>query len=128
MTFYSKLPQDDKKYSWTRHSLEKLRQYALSPQRIKRVIRNPRRIEKGIAPETIAVMQPLGKGTLKKKWSQEIWVMYQTKVKNQKSKIKNIGSGQIKIISVWRYPGVSPERGILPIPPDILEEIQEYLN
>lgn len=119
MTFYSKLPQDDKKYSWTRHSLEKLRQYALSPQRIKRVIKNPCRIEKGIAPETIAVMQPLGKGTLKKKWSQEIWVMYaqDKKVRNRKL-----------IITCWRYPGVSPVRETIPIPSDILEEIQEYFN
>lgn len=119
MTIYLKLPQDDRKYSWTKHSLEKMRQYSLSAQRIKRVIKSPARIEKGIAPQTIAVMQPLGKGSAKKKWSQEIWVMYvdDKKIKNCK-----------KIITCWRYPGVSPIREVIPIPEDILEEIQEYLS
>ena len=69
------------------------------------------------------------------KWSQEIWVMYQTK--NQKSKNKvttqnlklkdlqdkiNLNK-KITIISAWRYPGVSPKNN--PIPTEILREIEE---
>lgn len=98
--------------------------YGLSEQRIKRVIRAPKRVEEGVAPNTVAVMQTQGKGpkslhersdrTSGKKWSQEIWVMWQwSSSKKQKR----------KIISAWRYPGVSPERGPIPIPEDILEEL-----
>ena len=36
---------------------------------------------------------------------------------------KLISPDQIKIISAWRYPGVSPKNN--PIPDDILREIEE---
>jgi hypothetical protein len=78
-------------------------------------------------------------------WSQELWVMYKV-LKNQDSRIKNQGSElrntqknqnssfkilhsanqEIRIISAWRYPGVSPERD--PIPSDILREIARGLE
>lgn len=115
MTIYLKPPQDDSKYSWTKHSIEKMRQYGLSSQRIKRIIKNPKRVGKGIAKNTIAVMQPLGKGKGKNKWSSEIWVMYQ---KTQK----------YNIISAWRYPGVSPIKEVVPIPDDILQELKNYFK
>jgi hypothetical protein len=118
-------------------------QYGLSAQRVTRVIRSFQRIEEGIAKNTVAVMQPnsikIDKEG-KKKWSQEIWVMYQKSVKNSKCKIKSdnkdnkeisnlkqiiFGSNQLKIISVWRYPGVSPKNN--PIPSEILDEIEELL-
>lgn len=119
MTIYLKPPQDDSKYSWTKHSIEKIRQYNLSAQRIKRVIRNPKRIEKGIAKNTIAVMQPQGKGKGKNKWSSEIWTMYAYEKENQAKK---------RIITCWRYPGVSPIREIIPIPDDILQELKNYFK
>lgn len=72
----------------------------------------------------------------KKTWTSEIWVMYQirpaksavgcglpkaefNRVKS-KSKLLNIPK-QVKIISAWRYPGISPERD--PVPQEILDEI-----
>lgn len=84
--------------------------YGLSPDRVKRVIRNPKRVENGVAESTIAVMIS---GTNNKKPS-EIWAMYQKK-------------GQKKIIiSAWRYPGISPVGKQIPIPQDILEELKNY--
>lgn len=88
---------------WTKHSLEKMRFYHLSENRLKRVLRNPDRKEEGIAPGTLAAMQRTGS----KKYPTEIWVMFQ-----------NIGK-KIKIISAWRYPGISPVNKPIPIPDDI---------
>ena len=114
-------------YFWTEHAKFKLRQYNLSQQRIKRVLRFPKRIEEGIVKNTVAVMQPtLAKiKSGKEIWNQEIWAMYQIKSKAEslKSKLqtKNHKQKTIHIISVWRYPGVSPKNN--PIPKEILEEI-----
>ena len=135
-----KPPKNDQRYLWTQHAIEKMRHYGLSEQRVKRVIRAPKRLEEGVAPNTAAAMQPQGKGPKslrlrsdragKQKWSQEIWVMWQTKnqisnLKSQKDGWSPINAGRkIKIISAWRYPGVSPVRGPIPIPQDIQEELE----
>ncbi len=137
-------------YLWTKHSLYKLKQYGLSQQRVKRVIRAPYRVEKGIVKNTVAVMVPAGNFRLPAKgekpaWKQEIWAMYQIGAKSQKSKaessrmrdllssakhkqkpnqspkIYNLHPSKLKIISAWRYPGVSPSEN--PIPEDILREL-----
>lgn len=79
---------------WTRHSKEKMRFYNLSESRVKRILRAPKRIEEGVAPDTVAMMQVAG--TPKNPY--EIWVM----VENEKT--------QKKIISAWRYPGQSKPR------------------
>lgn len=114
-----KILKNDAKYFWTLHAIRKMAFYGLSADRVKRVIRNPKRVEEGIAENTIAVMVP---GTNKKKPS-EVWIMYQ--MKYQKSNIKNQNLGRKIIISAWRYPGVSPVRDKIPIPPDILEELKK---
>jgi len=72
------------------------------------------------------------------KHTSEIWVMYQSRpsvtnsksqfpiskqIQNSKFEILNSANRQIRIISAWRYPGVSPKRN--PIPEDILAEISE---
>ena len=47
--------------------------------------------------------------------------------KSQNSQLGNlINQSELKIISAWRYPGVSPERD--PIPADILREIARGLE
>ena len=116
-------PKNSDKYEWTRHAIFKLQEYGLSAQRIVRVIRNPQRVEKGIVKNTIAVMQPpsFKAKNGKKIWSQEIWAMYQ--IKNQKSEFQKlqITNQKLKIISAWRYPGVSPKNN--PIPEEIIQEI-----
>lgn len=117
-------------YVFTAHSQYKMQQYGLSEQKVKSVIRNPRRREEGIVPNTIAVMQPpsvkrdvLGKET----WTQEIWVMFQLRpTAGQGTGVVGrppLGANRYRIISAWRYPGVSPKRN--PIPAEILREIEE---
>jgi len=122
---------------WTRHARVKMAFYRLSEQRVMRVIHSPKRTEEGVAPKTVAMMQPAsvktmaGKPTIlsgalhdgikpnrkdplrfasaaqiggrgekpKESWSQEIWVM-----------VQDIGK-QRKIVSAWRYPGMTKPRG-----------------
>jgi len=120
-----------KQISWTRHAQAKMAFYRLSEQRVMRVIHSPKRIEEGVAPKTVAMMQPVSVRTRtetvlseapqrnaernrrmplrfksavplegnnmkpKESWSQEIWVM-----------VQDLGK-QRKIISAWRYPGMT---------------------
>ena len=137
-----KIPKNTDKYYWTQHVVGKMHHYGLSEQKVLGVIRRPKRIETGIAPDTVAVMQPAGtikydNENKKEEWKQEIWVMYQIKVKSEKLKVKSemqneklrelqnkINTNtQITIISAWRFPGVSPEKD--PIPAEIWREIEE---
>jgi len=97
---------------WTQHVVRKMMYYGISEGLIRRVIKKPARREEGIAPKTVAAMQPAGSRQQK-----EVWVMYQKK----SPKAKTI------VISAWRYPGKSPVRGPLPIPDDILAELPELL-
>ncbi|MFC1663576.1 hypothetical protein ACFL0A_00370 [Patescibacteria group bacterium] len=114
-----KLSNNSDRIFWTRHAKEKMRQYQLSENRLKRVLRNPERKEIGVAPETIAIMQSTGT----KKYPKEIWLMY------QKFKLKpRAKEEKIKIISAWRYPGKSPIGKLPPIPDDILEELTEIIK
>ena len=138
-----KPPRNTEKYFWTQHAIYKLRQYGLSAQREIRVINNPQRKEEGIVEKAVAVMQPTSVSTKngKRVWNSEIWAMYTSarggKVQSEKFKVKSavpnskfknyelqtINQKQIKIISAWRYPGVSPQNN--PIPEEILREISE---
>lgn len=115
-----KEPKNNDKYFWTKHVFEKMKQYQLSEQTVKRVIRSPERVEKGIAPGTTAAMQSRGK---KKKT--EIWIMYQEDKETRNQGIKE--SKRLKIITAWRYPGVSPIRDEIPIPQEIIDEISDLL-
>ncbi len=143
------LPKNDAKYHWTNHVIGKMIYYGLSAERVKRVMRSPHRSEKGIAPDTIAVMCPSkyvsrnlalrnnnepARGEPKKPlfWKEEIWVMYTVKkistpsleTENWKLKINNFSQPRKVIITAWRYPGVSKIREAIPIPNDILEELK----
>jgi hypothetical protein len=102
-----------KQVLWTRHAQAKMAFYKLSEQRVVRVMHSPKRIEEGVAPRTVAMMQPASIKTMaggstfankidetvkKETWSQEIWVM-----------VQDLGK-QRKIISAWRYPGMTKPR------------------
>ena len=139
-----------KKLLWTAHAREKMGYYRLSEARVKRVLNMPERVETGVAPKTVAMMHPvsiqstgteavpwqrrgfrgaargisknftqtsantLDTGKTKPKWSQEIWVM-----------VQDIPTGR-KIISAWRYPGVSKVRDEIQ---DIMRsEYNEYVG
>ena len=115
-----KFPKNDDKYFWTNHVGRKMMFYGLSADRIKRIMRSPKRSEKGIAEGTIAVMCPCGTSPGgRHPWKSEVWVMYQALGKR--------GKGRRIIITAWRYPGVSPIRDEIPIPIDILEELKEMV-
>ena len=137
-------------FVWTKHSQAKMQQYMLSESRVKRVIRNPQRVEKGIAPNTLASMQKAGS----KKHPYEIWTMYvinnsrlkaqnskleiqNSKLKTQKSKLETQNSKfktqsskgrKIKVISAWKYPGITQPGDPIPIPPDIFAEILKIIK
>ena len=122
-----KSPKNTEKYEWTQHAVIKMKQYGLTAQRILRVVKNPQRTEEGIVKNTIAVMQPSSFSTKdgKRVWNREIWAMYQIKGKSKKEEGKIFGRQRIRLISAWRYPGVSPKRD--PIPDDILRELDSML-
>lgn len=124
-----KTPPNTDSISWTKHSIEKMKFYGLSPQRVLRVLKSPERCEEAVAPGCVACMQSIGK-----KRKTEIWVMYQDKTQNTNNKTQkrlthdfNRGT-QKRIITAWRYPGISPVCGKIPIPEDILEEIKEIVH
>jgi hypothetical protein len=141
-----KFPKNDKNFSWTQHIKNKMLFYGLSEQRIKNVFRDPRRKQEGVAQDTFAAMKRNDRGKRK----EEIWVMYKVAKKlsrndadtksrtnaENKSKIPRnsallgprISAGRILMISAWRYPGISKPGAEIPIPEDILNEINEILD
>lgn len=102
---------------WTYHARGKMRFYGLSEQRVKRVLNSPKRLEKGIAPKTIAVMQAAGS----KNHPHEIWAMVRTKRRGTGDERQEI----TMVISAWRYPGVTKPGE--PLPAEILKEIKSAL-
>ena len=94
---------------FTNHARSKMRFYGLSEARVKRVLNSPKRIEEGIAPGTIAILQSAGSA----KHPYEIWTMI---VQDKKGK---------RVISAWRYPGIT--RPGQPLPQAILQEFREAI-
>jgi hypothetical protein len=86
-----------KQLHWTAHARAKMNHYRLSPARVRRVLHSPKRVEEGIAPSTIAMMQPSSMKSATS-WTQEIWVMFQDEKQTR------------TVISAWRYPGVTKPR------------------
>jgi len=116
-----KPPLNTNTISWTKHSIEKMKFYGLTPQRVLRVLKKPDRCQEAVAEGCIACMQ-----TLKNKAMSEIWMMYADKtqdtINNKQGKLKHK-----KIITAWRYPTVSPIQDKIPIPQDILDEIKNII-
>ncbi|HQK63616.1 MAG TPA: hypothetical protein PLF16_00530 [Candidatus Staskawiczbacteria bacterium] len=108
-----------KPLAWTEHSKIKMRQYGLSQQKILGILRKPERVEQAIVPGLVAVMKTnkiffkekkidIKKALWQKKRAPgEIWVMYK---ENDQER---------KIVSAWRYPGISKPGDEIPIPEDI---------
>lgn len=84
---------------WTQHARMKMNFYRLSPARVRRVLHSPKRVEEGVAPDTVAMMQPVSMKT-KDSWTQEIWVMVEDIDKTR------------NVISAWRYPGMTKARSV----------------
>src|SRR3989344_3801556 len=113
-------PKDDNKYHWTSHVKSKMLQYKLSKSSILRIVNYPKRTELGIAPKTVAVMQP--NKTTKK--PQEIWVMY----REENPPSPRLRRARKLIISAWRYPGVSSPGKKIVIPDDIMKELEKWFK
>ena len=113
-----RFPKNDRHFLWTDHSKSKMIQYFISESKIRGVIKKHDRIERGIAPKTVAVMQRNDRGKRK----EELWVMYQ-KISNFSNK-----KSKVRIISCWRYPGRSPVGKAIPIPEEIRSEIEEEIE
>jgi hypothetical protein len=103
--------------------------YGLTPSRVLRVIRAPERVEDGVAEGTLAAMQTAG--STRKPW--EVWVMWKEEKPSKRQSV--ISDSRIPdfrlpitpkrvIITAWRYPGVSPVRERVPIPSDVLAELE----
>lgn len=120
------MPQVFTKLFWTEHSKLKMRQYGLSKAKLLGILRSPQRKEQGIAPGTIAVMKtnkkfknesqdpPSRKASAwRRKAPGEVWLMYKD--------VKDLR----KIISAWRYPGISKPGEEIPIPEKIRLELLE---
>ncbi|MBI2062898.1 MAG: hypothetical protein HYT61_01495 [Candidatus Yanofskybacteria bacterium] len=123
-----KPPKNDDKYQWTNHVKGKMVYYGISESLIKRITRFPKRKEVGIATNTVAVMQ----STSNKNKPQEVWVMFQPvgsgRTSNNKSPVFDFKQNKIRIISAWRYPGVSPVGKTVPIPDEILQELSNLIE
>jgi len=104
---FFKEPKNTKELYWTRHIKEKMRYYGLGEGRLRRILKTPQRREEGIALNTVASMQFAGT-----KKQTEIWLMHQLVGKKK------------KMISAWRYPGISPKGKSIPIPENIIEELK----
>ena len=112
-----------RKLFWTEHSKIKMRQYGLSKQKLLGILHKPERIEQGIVPGTSAMMRTnkvffkAKQISLTKAWQRprkapgEIWLMYKDTADSR------------KIISAWRYPGISKPGEEIPIPEDIRREL-----
>ena len=112
-----------RKFFWTEHSKIKMKQYGLSKQKLLSILAKPERREHSIVPGVQAVMRTnktffkVKQITLAKAWQKprkapgEIWIMYKD---NKEFR---------KIISAWRYPGVTKPGEAIPIPDDIKIEI-----
>lgn len=101
----------NEKFIWTLHCQNKMRFYGLSKNRLKKILRNPNRIEEGVAPKTVALMQRAGS----KKYPTEIWLMYQKH------------DTKLRLISAWRYPAISPVNQPPPIPEDAWQDLPKFL-
>jgi len=116
-----------RKLFWTEHSKIKMRQYGLSKQKLLNILYKPERKERGIVLGTTAVMKTnktffsQKQITLTKAWQKpkrapgEIWLMYKD--------VKMALVPMRKIISAWRYPGVSKPGEAIPIPEDIKNDL-----
>jgi len=105
-----------------------MKQYGLSKQKLLGILYKPERKEQGIVLGTTAVMKTnkvffkQKQITLSKAWQKpkrapgEIWLMYKD--------IKMAMVPMRKIISAWRYPGVSKPGEAIPIPEDIRQELE----
>lgn len=109
-------PKDSNRFIWTQHIKKKMIFYSISASQIRSILRKADRTEESIVPGLFASM----KKNHKKNKKEELWLMYLI-LENQNSK-------KIKLISVWRYPGITEKGKELQIPEDVLFDIVDVCN
>ena len=140
-----------KEITWTRHARAKMAFYKLSEQRVMRVIHSPKRIEEGVAPKTVAVMQPAsvrmraeavlseishGSAKSSRRTPSDSKAGMGSGAKNAKPKetwsqeiwvmIQDLGKHR-KIVSAWRYPGMTRPRSEIAMD-TLRREYREFLK
>lgn len=121
---------------FTAHARYKMKQYGLSEQKVRGIIHRPKRTEVGVMSQAVAMMQPVSPKIVdgKEIWKQEIWVMFLNRGVGSEeqngsvgifppNKLMKLQAKKLRIISAWRYPGVSPKRS--PIPEEIWRELED---
>ena len=106
-----KLPKDSDRLVWTQHIKRKMLFYGISASQIRSILRKADRIEKSIVKGLFVSM----KENHKKNRQEELWLMYQVFVV--------AGLSKIKLISVWRYPGITEKGEEIKIPEEVLLDI-----
>jgi len=119
--------------------------YRLSEQRVARVLHSPRRVEEGVAPKTVAMMQPASVRTRTEAVLSDVSHRgvernrrtLSNETSDSKSKPKESWSQEIwvmvqdigkerKIVSAWRYPGMTRPKDAAAM--DVLRrEYREFL-
>ena len=142
-----------KTISWTHHARAKMNFYKLSESRVRRVLNYPKRIEEGVAPKTVAMMQPAvvkimaGKPTsLKFKIDRDVVLSdvpyrhaeWSRRTPSVSSPAKESWAQEIwvmvedsrdrrTIISAWRYPGKTKPRSEISLA-KMREEYQSFIE
>jgi len=109
-----RFPKDSDKFIWTRHIKRKMIFYSISASQVRSILRKADRTEESIVKGLFASM----KKNHKKNKKEELWLMYLI-LGGQNSK-------KIKLISVWRYPGITKKGEEIQIPEDVLVELKAY--
>ena len=104
-------PKNSRDIEWTKHVFYKMNQYQLSEDILRKLLRDYDRKESGIAINTIAICKQIKSQAR----ITEIWMMYQ-KINKQKT----------RVITAWRYPGISRRNKQIPIPEDIMDFVNNY--
>lgn len=130
-----------RKLAWTAHSEIKMKQYGLSKSKLSNILRKPERKEQGIVSGTTAVMRTnkiffktkeitvAGAWQKPRKAPGEIWLMYKDITPRHDSGQNKKDECPIRrIISAWRYPGITKPGDAIPIPDDIREELLNENN
>lgn len=112
-----KMPKNTRYLAWTKHIARKMMFYGLSATKVKSVLSRYDRREEGIVSGTTAVMKRSGS----RKNPQEIWAMYQDKKITQ----DGIKTERRVVITAWRYPGISKPKEKIPIPEEVLKELEQ---
>jgi len=92
-----------------------------------KIFRNPDRYEEGIATDTIASMKVKKNNSKNKPKETEVWLMYKINNPLRRKPTDKKTKSKILMISTWIYPGRTKKGDSIPIPEEILAELETIL-